>query len=172
MNLSISNSIIAVILSLSAFILGSCSHEEEIRTPDDILGVWSPYDDIYMEFSTENKVHYFFITEQDGMAIGDWDMEVYFYEPGYEIVLYINRFNEGTVYKVVSLTDSELVWCPVKEIELESLDKETVGKILGEIINEAQMGFHLDPALYQSFKKIPFDSFLSILESLDMFYPW
>ena len=167
-----------IIINAFAFILllslaGACSDkDDDVRMPEDILGVWSPDDSLYLEFSTNNEVHKLSVFEQDGESIGQWDMEVYFYEPGYNLVIYINNENEATVYQIISMDNNEMTWCWVEDIPQEKVEEEGIGKILGEIINQAQEGFKLDPELYQSYKKIPENEFFDILEKLDIFYPW
>ena len=164
---------IATIMSCSLLFAVSCSDsKEDMPTPDDIMGVWSPSGDNYLEFATNNEVHNLVITTQDGETIGEWREDVFFYEPGYQIVIYINHQQQASVYKIIKITESELVWCWVKDIR-ESLESgESIGQVIGEIIKEAQEGFDLDPAKYESMRRVSEDQFFKILESLDIMYPW
>ena len=152
----------------------SCSKDEEVRTPEDILGVWSPSDSQYLEFGTDHRVHNLRIYYQDGMSIGDWVNDVYFYEPGYNLVIYITDEMEADVYEIVELNSKKLTWCPVDKIDPDKLQGGTqdIGKVIGEIINKAQEGYKLNPELYQSLRKISQNEFFSILERLDIEYPW
>ena len=153
-------------------ITGCSSSDDDIRVPDDIMGVWQTSPDSYIEFSTNNEAHRLVIFEQDGETIGDWFLDVYFYEPGYNLVIYIDAESNANVYQVVSLSDYALTWCWVDEIHYEGLNKETIGQIIGQIINKAQEGYHLNPELYESFRKVSYDKFFQLLESLDIMYPW
>lgn len=159
------------ILALS-WIISSCSNydEEPLRTPKDIEGIWSPDDTQYFEFGSNNNVRYLSIVYQDGETIGDWVENAYFYEPGYNFVIYMNADHNAMVYQIIELTDKNLTWCWVKELEIENRDD--ISKAIGEVIKEAQEGFNLNPELYESFEKISEDEFLSVLEKLDLMYPW
>lgn len=160
---------------LSVFCLSSCSlnDDEDIRTPDDIMGIWLTPDNKYLDFEEENIVEVFMVEYQDGESIGKWgNDEVYYYEPGYQLVIYLSNEHEANIYEVVELTDSRLVWCWVDQIDVNN-ETENIGKVIGDIINKAQEGYHLDPELYQTFTKVSEDQFLSLLESMDIiYYPW
>lgn len=162
----------AVVL-ISTVMMTSClSHDEEVRMPDNILGVWSPSENIYLEFEKDYTLHKLEIVYQDDISIGLWSEDAYLYEPGYNLVIYLNGIS-AQVYEVVSLTSSKLTWCPVKTINIEDAENaDSVGKILGEVIKEAQEGFHLDPELYVTYNKVSEDRFFSIIESLGLDYPW
>lgn len=153
--------------------LSSCSHDEvEPRRPEDILGVWSPSDTRYFEFGKDYTVHYLDIEYQDGENIGLWTTDAYLYEPGYDMVVYL-KGTQAEVYKIIELTSNRLTWCWVEVIEIDdTVSKEQIGHILGDIIKKAQEGFKLNPELYQSFRKVPENDFFSLLESLDILYPW
>ena len=149
----------------------ACSSDDDVRLPENILGVWSPYNDtLYLEFCEQNEIHRLNIEFQDDESIGIWTKDVYYYEPGYNLVVYLSGEKAADVFQIVKLTDSELEWCWVDKVEVTSA--QSVGKILGDIIKKAQEGYKLDPALYQSFRRIPENQFFSILESLNIFYPW
>ena len=161
---------LAIPLFLGCF---SCnSSDEEMRTPEDVKGVWKQGDNTYMELSNNNEVHKLVVYQQDNETIGRWTLDVYFYEPGYNLMIYINEESKANVYQIVSLTDRVLTWCWVDEIPVESIDRESIGQIIGEIINKAQEGYHLNPELFETFYNIPFSEFLDYLESLDIIYPW
>lgn len=155
-------------------IMSACSKDEEpMRTPQDIVGIWSPGDNVYLEFTDKYTVYNLLVTEQYDETVGIWTRDSYIYEPGYNIVVYLSATNVLEVYEVVSLTPNTLTWCWVKTIDnLESYNSSNIGELLGSIINEAQEGFHLDPELYQSFNRLSRDKFFSILESLDIDYIW
>ena len=173
--LSMKSSIKYIILSFWAILMTlfvfSCSDDtEEMRWPEEIEGVWSPDPTNYLEFSNDNTIHNLKIEYQDDKSIGIWTTDVYFYEPGYNLVIYLTSDHYADVYEIVELTQETMTWCWVDEIEAAGAD--SIGEIIGEIINKAQEGFTLDPELFESFNKIPQDDFFALLESLNIFYPW
>lgn len=151
-------------------LLGSCTKDDSVRLPEDIIGIWSPSDTTYLEFSEENTVYHLEIRYQDSESIGEWTRDVYYYEPGYNLVVYLSSEHDAAVYQIVELTQNSFTWCWVKDIDAEST--ESITQIIGQIINEAQEGFKLDPALFRTFHKIPRDQFYKILENLDINYPF
>lgn len=158
---------------MAVLLLFSCSKDDEtVRLPENILGVWAPSDSVYLEFGEKQVVHRLDIFHQDGESIGRWELEVYYYEPGYNLVIYMDYTNVATVYEIVTLSDKELTWCPVKTITQQQIEQTGIGKLIGEVINEAQTGFTLNPELYQTLSKVSEDKFFSLLESLDIMYPW
>lgn len=159
-----------LVLIFFSIILFSCSDEDKVRMPADILGVWSPSDTVYLEFGDDNVVHHLLIEEQDGERIGEWTKDVYFYEPGYNLVIYLTSDHQAQVYEIIELTSERLIWCWVYDIDVAASDD--ISQVLGDIIIKAQEGFHLDPALYQTLRYIPQERFFSIIESLDINYPW
>ena len=164
---------LAFLIPSLIFILNSCSnHEEPMRVPEDIMGVWQMSSDSYLEFADNNEVHKLVIRTQDDETIGQWWKDVYFYEPGYNLVIYLNAENEAKVYQIVSFSEKSFTWCWVDDIHQETVDKEGIGNVIGQIINKAQDGYKLNPELYETLQKIPFDQFLNLLESLDIMYPW
>lgn len=164
--------IITFVAMIQALAAASCSHDEEVRTPDDILGIWSPSDSEYLEFTADYRVRKLNILYQDDKSIGEWTEDAYLYDPGYQLVIYMNGV-KAYVYEVVSMDATQFTWCPVKEIDAQEIDsKDKVGHILGDIIKEAQEGFHLNPELYETFYKVSEDKFYSILEGLNILYPW
>ena len=149
-----------------------------MRTPNDIIGIWLSQDDVYRVFGDDNRVKKFFIDFQDNQYIGKWAYdEVYYYEPGYNLVIYITDEYEATVYELVDLNEDNFTWCPVDKLNMEDLEgidgTEGIGKIIGQIINKAQEGYDLNPELYMSFKRVSEDKFMDVLDSLDLILqPW
>ena len=160
----------AIIFSFMA--TGCNKDDDDLRKPADILGVWSPDSSRYLKFNDDNTVHILTISDVENETIGSWTENVYLYEPGYNLVIYLDFPNEVTVYQVVTLTESKMVWCPVKTLREEYENGESIGNIIGQIINEAQAGFKLDPELFISYYKVTEEKFLNVLEELDITYPW
>lgn len=153
-------------------LLNSCSDNDDVRMPDDIMGIWSPSDNRYLELSEDFTVHNLEILYQDGESIGQWTTDAFLYEPGYHILLY-STGTKVDVYQIIELTSSQMIWCWVEEVHLDEVEgKEGLGKIIGKIIKEAQEGFNINPELYQTFQKISENDFLSIIEKLNIIYPW
>lgn len=172
--LSLRKSLFPLLIGFLAWIgLASCSsHEDSVRMPADFEGIWSPSDSVYLEFGSDFTVHKLEIEHQDGESIGWWTNDAYIYEPGYHIVIYMMA-SKADVYQVIDLTQDVMTWCWVEEIQIEETSgKEQIGKLLGDIIKQAQEGFNLNPELYQSFRRISKDDFFSLLEEMDIMYPW
>lgn len=158
---------------LFTLLSSGCSKDDEtIRTPVDIVGIWSNSLDHYIEFNGDYTARMLEITEVDGESIGTWYDDVYFYEPGYNLVIYLDFPTDVLVYQITNLTPTELQWCWVKSLRDEYNADDEIGKIIGDIIKEAQEGFKLDPEHYQTFYRIPEDRFLEILENITIMEPW
>lgn len=156
----------ALCLSFSLF---SCNKDEEVRQPADIMGTWAENSSHFLQFRDDNIVRPFTILEQDGETFGKWEKrDVYYYEPGYNLVLYLNSEFDASVYQIVELTDTSMVWCWVDSIE--EPHRDTIGQIIGNIINKAQEGYELNPELYQYFTRVSEEEFLEILDKLEMVY--
>ena len=162
---------VATVFGLTFF--PSCSkHDEEVRTPADIIGIWSPSDSYYIEFNDDNTTRVLEISVEDDEKIGTWSDNVYFYEPGYNLVIYLDFPRDIEVYQILSLTQSKMEWCWVKSLKDEYSENDSLGSIVGDIIKEAQEGFTLNPELYQTFVRISEDEFLDILENINIMEPW
>lgn len=155
---------------IATLLLAGCSKDDEVRMPEDILGVWKlDGTDTYFQFGEENIVKKFTTEYQDGQSIGKWDWDdVYYYEPGYNLVIYLSSQHEADVYQILQLDNNRMVWCWVDEIRAQDVD--SIGSIIGDIIKKAQEGFTLNPELYQRFTYIPELQFLELLDSLDIIY--
>lgn len=163
---------IFVIFFLSIGLFSCSDSNEDVRMPEDLVGVWSPSDTLYYEMGKDYSVHKLNIEYQDDMSIGLWTIDAYVYEPGYHIVVYLGGV-VATVYQIIELSETQLTWCPVEKIDVENAGgTENIGKILGDIIKQAQEGFKTDPELYETLRKIPEDEFLDLIEKLDIDYPW
>ena len=158
----------ALIFAIAA-IFSSCSKDEEVRTPENIVGIWQTAPHSYLKLNDDYVARTLEVVDQDDKSVGQWSQtEVYFYEPGYNIVIYLTSYHEAKVFQVVELTGSKLVWCWVENIEIDDIHGvDDLGEVMGEIIKKAQEGYTLNPDLYQSFKRVSEEQFLDIIEGLD-----
>lgn len=141
-----------------------------MRTPEDIIGIWVLDDNEYFQYNENYTVTNIQIEYLDGERVGLWRDDAYFYEPGYQILIYLNGI-KAVVYKIVEQNATSFTWCWVKEIdEEEATSADDIGKLMGDIIKEAQEGFHLDPTKYVTFKKISQQQFDQILEDLPIIF--
>lgn len=157
-------------LVLITLIIGiSCSKEEDVREPGDIVGVWKVDNDTYLRLNEDYIARVFQVVDQDGERIGEWHQkEVYFYEPGYNLVIYLTDRHEAKVYQIVELNYDHFVWCWVEDIDRNGASEfEDLGQIVGEIIKNAQEGYDLNPELYQNFTRESEEQFQELLDSLD-----
>ena len=162
-----------LIILLGFVNLWSCSKDEEVRLPENILGVWKLSDTCYYEYSDDHRVHNLNIIYQDGLSYGTWSNDVYYYEPGYNLVIYLTPYRTAEIYQIIEMNRSRLTWCWVKTIdENDVAHMDNVGELIGTIIKEAQEGFTLHPELYQKFQRISEDEFLNIIDGLDVNYPY
>lgn len=172
----VKNICLSLLVTVLSFSLISCSHEDEVmRTYKDIEGIWQLSDTYYLSLNDDNSARILLISEQDGETIGSLSDNVYFYEPGYNLVVYLDFPNDVEVYQVLKLTPNMMQWCWVKSLKdkyEEGDEIGEIGEILGEIINEAQAGFHLDPELYQTFHRISEERYLEILDNINILGPW
>lgn len=165
--------ILMVFALISGLMACSGDQDEPLRTPEDIMGVWVTDETHFVDFSTNNTARVFDVEYQDGQSIGKWGYDdVFYYEPGYNLVIYITSEASADVYQITHLTPEEFTWCWVYKLDITGGTSE-ISHIIGEILNKAQEGFDIDPELLQSFRKVPEDDFLSMLEHLDIiYYPW
>ena len=155
------------------FILGimqSCSHDEEVRMPGNIVGIWSPDKNNYLTFKEDYTVFNLEIISQDDETIGLTTEDAYLYEPGYNLVIYLSG-TQADVYQILNLSNSEFTWCWVDEVTAEDAENyDKIGKLIGDIIKKAQEGFTLNPELYETFHSVSEQQYLQVLESLN--YIW
>lgn len=166
--------IIFFLAALSAVMFNSCSKDdEEVRMPGDILGIWMVNDNEFIEFGSDYSVHKLILEENDGVIYGEWQEEVFYYEPGYNLVVYLDSRQKASIYEVVSLTPQTLTWCWVKELEVNDASTiEEIGNVIGDVIKDAQEGFTLNPELYQTFSRISKEEFQTILDDLGIIDPF
>lgn len=155
-----------LLIVFSTFFSGCEKNEEPIRSPEDILGIWAGTDSNYFQFNDDHTVRMLEVSQVDSDLIGTWYDNVYFYEPGYNILLYLDFPNDLEVYQILYLDSNEMQWCWVKSLRDTYSKDDEIGTIIGDIIKEAQEGFPLNPELYQTFHKISEDQFLDIVDKL------
>lgn len=149
-------------------LLGGCSSDEpRMKTPEDILGIWTRGEDHFVSFEGDNISRSFLIEEYQGDLYGYWEREGYFYEPGYDVLIYIDHNQKANVYQVVELTEENMVICWVEDL----IDRwyghdESIGQVIGEIINQAQEGFKLDPDKFEYLTRVSEEEFEKVLESV------
>lgn len=160
--------------ALILFATASCSNEEEVRTPADITGVWEVSKTTFIQFNDNYTAYNLTITEQDDKFYGLWIRDAYFYEPGYNLVIYMDANNEAKVYQIVSMNSASLTWCEVDKIVAADIEggMEGVGQVIGDIIKKAQEGYKLNPELFKSMKKVSNENFFDMLERLGIDYPF
>ena len=157
----------------SMLVLGSCDSNDEppMRTEEDILGIWRN-DNRYMDVQSDYRAYNLLVEQQNGTSIGRWSLDGFFYEPGYKLVVYMGEDLDPTVYAIVELTETTLIWCPVDSLKEEYDAGESIGQIIGEVIKRAQNGYKVNPELYEYFEKISAEEYFRMLEELNIFYPW
>ena len=164
-----------VLVAFLGTVLSSCSKDdvpEEVRSENDILGVWTDGEDNYMVLDTAFRAFELFIDRSGDEIMPRWSSDVYFYEPGYEILIYIDRTYQPDVYKIISLTPDELVWCWVENLRDKYSEGEPLGDIIGQVIQQAQAGYEVNPMFYHYFAKVPYDDFMRMLEEMGIGTPW
>lgn len=145
--------------------MSSCSDEEPpVKSANDILGVWTDGNGYYMNLREDTRAYTLSVSGKGEEASATFDLSVYFYEPGYDILLWIDGEAQPNVYQVVSLTDDKLVWCWVDNLRDDKYDGLSKSELIGQIIQQAHDGYPLDPARYQTFTRTSTEIYLHLLE--------
>lgn len=163
-----------VILTVLLGLMPGCSSDDEptFRNEGDILGVWTDGEGRYINFDSENRAFNLYVRTQDGMEIGLWEQDGYFYEPGYNLLIYMDQNSHPQIYQVLELTEDELVWCWVEDLRDNYNGTDSIGEIIGQIIQNAHDGYPIDPEKTEFFSRVPEDRFLDIIDSLNLALPW
>ena len=164
--------IIALLPLLSFFQSCSDSDDEPMRFETDILGVWTDSADHYIMVRPDYRAYELTVGEKEGYPIGFWNLDGFFYEPGYELVVIIRNDSQADVYKVVSLTNDQLVICWVESVIDKHNAGMSAGEIIADILKNAQEGYKLNPTLFEYYKRISTDRFFEILDELQLIFPW
>lgn len=153
---------------LFSLALTSCSDDEPaVRSENDIYGAWVDDEGNYLYFRYPN-VCYRLIPESEEWAMLDYD--AYYYEPGYNFLLYVNQETQPDIYSVTQLTENEMTWVWADNLLDDKYDGMSKSEILGQVIKEAQEGFKLDYSRTVEFKKIETAEFEKLLEDYGYSY--
>lgn len=162
------NKIFFILLAVVSLAMESCSKDEpKVRSESDIYGAWIDTDGNYFYFRYPN-ICYRLVPESDDWALLDYD--AYYYEPGYNFLLYVNQETQPDIYSVTALTESEMTWVWADNLRDDKYDGMSKSEILGQIIKEAQEGFKLDYSRTYVFTKIENDEFKRLLEKYGYSY--
>lgn len=165
---------LSLILMTAGFsLLTACHAKEEppFRSGDDILGIWTDGEGRYIWFHKENRAFNLYVTEQDGTTIGRWQTDIYFYEPGYNLLIY-NETGRPQVYQVLELDKERLWWCWADDLMDHYMDGESLGQIIGQVLQNAQQGYEIDPSQSEYFTSMSEDDFLDYIETIGLMLPW
>lgn len=173
-----------ILLILPLF--ASCSSHDEppVREESDILGVWTDGNDRYLYFVTETMVYDLRLDNSDGEMSYTLMQDSYFYEPGYNFVIFMDFMKglEGEnadtsdweelvspeVYEITALNKESLTWCWVDNLTSEKYKGLNKKEIIGKVIQEADKGFTLLPENYRTFTSVSESDFNQILIDYDV----
>ena len=147
--LSVKTIILSLILS-AAIVSCSDDNDEPARSQDDIMGVWADIEGRYMHLAEDFKAYNLYVTDKGGKPSAEFEIPRagYFYEPGYDILLYMSAGSQPEVYKIVKLTQDELEW--------------------GLIIKKAHEGYTINPDSCQTFTRVPESVYYDILSEFEL----
>ncbi|MBD5356246.1 MAG: hypothetical protein HDR88_04475 [Bacteroides sp.] len=166
--------IFSFLAAISLLSLASCTSDEPApRSENDICGAWVSNEGNYMYFKLPN-ICYKLIPESEEMAQLAYD--AYYYEPGYNILMYMSEDSHADIYQVTELNQNEMKWVWADNIiDGDNLLNEkykgmSKSEILGSIIKQAQEGFDLDYSRTTVFNRISMEEFEEVL--IDYGYEW
>ena len=146
----------------------SCSDDDPApRSEADIYGAWEDNSGDYFYFRYPN-ICYKLAPGADGSAALDYD--AYYYEPGYNFLLYMNIEGQPDIYGVTELSQSQMKWVWADNLLDEKYKEMSKSEILGYIIKEAQEGFKLDYSRTSSFTRMETAEFKTLLEKYGYSY--
>lgn len=164
----------------------SCSADEapDTRTPEDILGVWTDGNGRYLYFFSETTVFDLRLIGKDSDPAYTLMQDSYFYEPGYNFVVFMDfmkgmedNANDSSnwedlvspdVFEVTQLTPERLTWCLVDNLTDPKYKGMSKKEILGRLLQEADKGFTLLPENYQTFTAVSQEDFDRIIEEYNI----
>ena len=176
------NKFLYLTLILISFIsISSCSSSDEPAPRDekDILGVWTDGNGRYLYFMSETVAFDLILDDSNGVKSYSLMDDSYFYEPGYNFVIFMD-FRKGLesenpdsnnweemvspeVFEVTRLDSSTLTWCWVDNLTDDKYEGLSKKEIIGKVIQEADKGFTLLPENYRTFTSVSMDEFNQIL---------
>ncbi|MDE6096617.1 MAG: hypothetical protein K2G52_10555 [Muribaculaceae bacterium] len=157
--------VLTIIMTALSISLSSCSdNDPEVRTESDLVGVWSDSTNHYLYIQSDTRIYSLFIEEYDGETVGVLEPDGYIYEPGYNFIVYMGREGEPNVYQLMSVSETEMVWCWADNLLDEKYDGMSKSEILGALLKEADKGFTLDPSRTITYRRVPDSEFQSLLD--------
>ena len=164
--------LISITLLLSLCSVSCINEDSPIRSYEDIYGIWTQGDGHYIWYQDGNRAPNLYIEDQNGETIGIWEEDGYFYEPGYDLMIYIDKTSNPQVYKIIELNDNLLILCWVDSLLDHYEGGESISQIIGSVINKAQEGYDVNPDNYQYYTNVPEDEFLKIIDNINVIEPW
>ncbi len=160
-----------LMLAVMAIVFVGCSSDDdpEPRSESDVYGAWIDEDGNYYYFCYPNLC-YKLVPAQSSDEYAELYYDSYFYEPGYNFLLYISSDAQPDIYEVTSLTEIGMIWVWADNLREEKYDDKSASEILGQMIKEAQAGFKLDYSRTLTFTKISTDDFKKVLEDAGYSY--
>ena len=167
--LSVKTIILSLILS-AAIVSCSDDNDEPARSQDDIMGVWADIEGRYMHLAEDFKAYNLYVTDKDGKPSAEFEIPRagYFYEPGYDILLYMSAGSQPEVYKIVKLTQDELEWCLVDNLLNDEYKDLSKSEIIGLIIKKAHEGYTINTDSCQTFTRVPESVYYDILSEFEL----
>lgn len=163
------SAILWALFTIVAIPLCSCSdNDPEVRTEFDLVGVWTDTPDHYLYIQSDTRIYSLFIETLEGEEIGVLEPDGYIYEPGYNFIVYMGRKGEPDVYQLMSISESEMVWCWADNLMDEKYDGMSKSEILGALLKEADKGFTLDPSRTITYRRVQDSQFQALLEKFGL----
>lgn len=161
--------IFLLLISVFSIALTSCSKDDDPapRSENDICGAWADDEGNCIYFKLPN-ICYKIVPEEEDWAEVYYD--AYYYEPGYNFLLYIDSDTQPDIYMITALNDREMIWVWADNLLDEKYDGMSKSEILGAIIKQAQQGFNLDYDRTITFTRISMWEFEIFLEKYDCSY--
>lgn len=155
--------IFTLLLAICALSMSSCSSDEPApRSENDICGAWKCDDGNYFYFKLPNICYKITVTDPERPQV---DFDAYYYEPGYNFLLYVNIESQPDIYQVTSITNNEMTWVWADNLLDDKYHGMSKSEILGEVISQAQEGFDLDYSRTYVFTRLAMEEFDSVLIS-------
>ncbi len=143
--------------------VSSCSSDEPApRSEKDICGAWRSDDGNYFYFELPNICYKLTVIDPEN-EVAKLDYDAYYYEPGYNFLLYVDIETQPDIYQVTSLDSDEMTWVWADNLMDDKYDGMSKSEILGAVIKQAQEGFDLDYSRTYVFTRIDIDELKSVL---------